>query len=184
MFGAIKTIGTILTVASSAQMGKDLFDNYKSKKNQEKINEVHDFLEIIDIDLLNEAITTKNQELLINAVENIIKAAEQINNKNNFENIIVDVQNLANNTTHNVKKYLKTFTQEETLEKNIIIDAVIVDGFNSIEYLRGALIFYKAEDGIIQSHSIQDGNFERIDETEGFLYIRSDNNLIKIHTVS
>lgn len=44
MLGAIKTIGTILPVASTAQFGKEMYDKYKTKRKTRQIDEVHEFI--------------------------------------------------------------------------------------------------------------------------------------------
>ena len=95
MIGALKTIGTVITVASSAQFGKDMYDKYKTKKKNVKLDEVHKFIGSLDLESLQEAIKSKDEDKLINAVEAIIDAADAVKHKSDFEEITEDVQDAA-----------------------------------------------------------------------------------------
>lgn len=95
MLGAIKTIGTLLTVATTAHAGKELYSKIKTAKREKELAEVHDFLENIDLKLLKKAIKTEDQDLLITAVESILDAAEKMRKKTQTEELIEDVTSTA-----------------------------------------------------------------------------------------
>ena len=97
MVGVIKVIGTVVTVATSAQFGKDMYDKHKTKKRNVKLDEVHKFLGLLDVESLEEAIKSKNKKKLIIAVEEIIDAAGTVKHKSDFEEITEDIQDLAGN---------------------------------------------------------------------------------------
>lgn len=102
MFGAIKTLGTVLTVVSTAQFGKELYANYKNKKRKRQLDEVHDFISHLDLEALQNAIKTNNTDTLIDAVENIIQAAENVRIKSDLEDLKDDVSNAANKVFNKV----------------------------------------------------------------------------------
>jgi hypothetical protein len=95
MLGAIKTIGTVLTVASTAQFGKEMYDKYKDKKKKRQVEEVHDFIGRLDLDALQEAIDTNDTDALIDAVEDIMMAAEAVKVKSDLEELKDDAQEVA-----------------------------------------------------------------------------------------
>jgi len=95
MIGAIKTLGTVLTVASTTKFGKDMYDTYKGKKKARQIDEIHEFIGALDLDTLQRAIDTNDNDILINAVEDIISAAEAIKVKSDLEEFADDAQEVA-----------------------------------------------------------------------------------------
>ena len=93
--GALKTIGTVLTVASTASFGKDMYDKYKGKKKARQIDEVHEFIGALDLEALQSAIESKDEDALIDAVEDIMTAAEAVRVKGEFEELAEDAQEVA-----------------------------------------------------------------------------------------
>jgi len=108
MIGALKTLGTVLTIASTASFGKDLYDKHKDKKRARQINEVHNFISSLDLEALQDAIESKNEEALIDAVEDIIIAAETVKSKSELEELAEDAQELATNIIDKVSKVTST----------------------------------------------------------------------------
>ena len=103
--GLLKAAGTILTVASSAKFGKEVYDKHKSKKRSRKIDEVHNFIGNLDLETLQHAIDSKDEYALVDAVEDIIVAAEEVRVKSEVEEITEDVQETA----------MKVFNKASTL---------------------------------------------------------------------
>jgi len=95
MIIGMKAIGTVVTVLSSAQFGKDMYDKYKTKKKDVKLEEVHKFIGSLDLQSLQEAIESKDEDKLINAVEDIIKSADAVKHKSDLEELTDDVQDVA-----------------------------------------------------------------------------------------
>lgn len=95
MLKTIKMLGTVLTVASTAQIGKELYSTYKDKKRQRQIQEVHNFIENLDLEILYDAIETEDTEKLIEAVESIIRASENVRAKSELEEISDDLTGAA-----------------------------------------------------------------------------------------
>ena len=93
--GLLKAAGTILTVASSAKFGKEVYDKHKSKKRSRKIDEVHNFIGNLDLEALQHAVDSKDEDALVDAVEDIIVAAEAVRVKSEVEEITEDVQETA-----------------------------------------------------------------------------------------
>lgn len=93
--GLLKAAGTILTVASSAKFGKEVYDKHKNKKRSRKIDEVHNFIGHLDLEALQVAINSKDEDALVDAVEDIIVAAEAVRVKSEVEEITEDVQETA-----------------------------------------------------------------------------------------
>lgn len=91
MLKALKTIGTVLTVASTVQLGKEVYGNYKDKKRKRQLQEVHEFISNLDINELQKAIESENTDSLVDAVESIIEAAESVRIKSEFEEISEDI---------------------------------------------------------------------------------------------
>ena len=94
-FGALKTIGTVLIIASTASFGKDMYDKYKGKKKTRQLEEVHEFIGALDLNALQNAIDTNDQDALIDAVEDIMTAAEAVRVKSDFEEMAEDAQEAA-----------------------------------------------------------------------------------------
>lgn len=97
MLGAIKTLGTVLTLASSAKFGKEMYETYKDKKRARQVAEVHDFIASLNMQELEDAIKSKDNDKLIDAVEAIMCAAESIKIKNEFDELKDDVTDVAKN---------------------------------------------------------------------------------------
>ncbi len=95
MIGILKAAGTILTVASTAQLGKDLYSKYKGKKKARQLEEVHEFIGALDLEALQEAIDSKDEEALIDAVNDIMVAAEAVRVKSDIEEFTDDAQEAA-----------------------------------------------------------------------------------------
>ena len=95
MIGALKTIGTVLTVASTAQFGKEMYDKYKGKKKARQIDEVHAFIGALDLDALQRAIDSNDTDALVDAVEDIMVAAEAVKVKSDLEEFAEDAQEVA-----------------------------------------------------------------------------------------
>ncbi len=95
MFNALKTIGTVLTVAQAAQFGKEAYAKYKDKKRIRQVNEVHEFIGQLDLNALKLAIESGDTDKLIDAVENIMNAAESVKVKSDLEEIKDDVSAVA-----------------------------------------------------------------------------------------
>lgn len=95
MFKTIKTLGTILTVVSTAQFGKEMYDNYKDKKRKRQIDEVHQFISNLNLTELQDAIKSENTEKLIDAVEAIMTAAENVKIKSDLDELKDDITSTA-----------------------------------------------------------------------------------------
>ncbi len=93
--GLLKAAGTILTVASTASFGKDMYDKYKGKKKSRQLEEVHEFIGALDLEALQEAIDSKDEEALIDAVNDIMIAAEAVRVKSDIEEFTDDAQEAA-----------------------------------------------------------------------------------------
>jgi wobble nucleotide-excising tRNase len=91
----IKTLSTVLTVASAAQIGKEMYGKYKDKKKSRQAQEVHEFIENIDLDSLQKALETENVDDLIEAVESIMEAAETVRIKSDFEDLKDDLSEVS-----------------------------------------------------------------------------------------
>lgn len=102
MLGAIKTIGSVVTLVSSAQFGKEVYDKYKDKRKKRQIEEVHEFIKNLDLVKLQDAITSKDNDALIDAVENIMKAADTVKLKSEFEELKEDASEIANKVFNTV----------------------------------------------------------------------------------
>ena len=125
MFGAIKTIGTVLTVASTAQFGKEMYDNYKDKKKKRQIDEVHEFIGRLDLNALQHAIDTNDVEALVDAVEDIMLAAESVKVKSDIEELKEDAQEVAEkvfNTLSGIANKVTSKVGEKLNEVKEIID--------------------------------------------------------------
>ena len=92
MLLGLKTIGTLLTVASTASFGKDMYDKYKGKKKSRQLEEVHQFIGSLDLEALQDAMDSKNEEALIDAVNDIMIAAEAVRVKSDMEELADDAQ--------------------------------------------------------------------------------------------
>jgi len=93
--GLIKTVGTVLTVASTASFGKEMYGKYKDKKKGRQLNEVHQFIGALDLEALQSAIDSKDEDALIDAVEDIMIAAEAVRVKSDMEEFKDDAQDVA-----------------------------------------------------------------------------------------
>jgi N-methylhydantoinase A/oxoprolinase/acetone carboxylase beta subunit len=93
--GLLKSVGTILTVASTAQFGSELYTKYKGKKKTRQLEEVHEFIGSLDLEALQEAVDSKNEDALINAVNDIMMAAEAVKVKSDLEELGDDAQEVA-----------------------------------------------------------------------------------------
>ena len=95
MIKVLKTIGTVLTIASAAQFGKEMYGKYKDEKRRKQLEEVHEFIGKLDLKTLQKAIDTNDNDVLIQAVENIMNAAEAVKVKSDIEELKDDVQEVA-----------------------------------------------------------------------------------------
>ncbi len=85
MLAALKTISKVLTVASTVQHGKEMYDEYKDKEKSIQIDEVYDFISKLDLIGLQHAIDTNDPKILIDAVEAIMNASKSMNSKAYFD---------------------------------------------------------------------------------------------------
>ena len=104
MLLGLKTLGTVLTVASTAQFGKEMYDKYKDKRKSRQVDEVHEFIGSLDIQALNDAIETEDTDALIDAVEAILDAANAVRVKSDLEELQDDVTDVAKNIFSTVSK--------------------------------------------------------------------------------
>lgn len=117
--GLLKTVGTVLTIASTASFGKDVYNKYKDKKKSRQLNEVHQFIGALDLEALQVAIDGKNEDALIDAVEDIMMAAEAVRAKSDIEELADDAQEVAEKIFGKVTNLVSkvTTTVSEKLEE-------------------------------------------------------------------
>ncbi len=151
MFKSIKTLGTILTVVSTAQFGKEMYDNYKDKKRKRQIDEVHQFISKLDLNALQEAIKSENTEKLIDAVEAIMIAAENVKIKSDLDELTDDITSTAK----------KVFSKVSDVAEKVVastskkIDEINKPKYNKKEiptftqFLDGAELEFKTPDAIM-----------------------------------
>lgn len=104
MLGIIKTVGTVLTLASTAQFGKEMYGKYNDKRRARQIAEVHAFITSLDLASLEDAIKSKDKDKLVDAVEAIMCAAEAIKVRSDFDELKDDVSEVAKNLFDSVSK--------------------------------------------------------------------------------
>jgi len=142
MLGAIKTIGTVLTVASSAQFGKDMYNKYKDKKKKRQVEEIHSFIGRLDLEELQSAIDNNDTDALVNAVEDIMMAAEAVKVKSDLEELKDDAQEVAEKVFTTVssvagkvvskvnEKFDEVQTAVDEMEEDEIVDPTYSDFIN------------------------------------------------------
>jgi len=122
--GLLKTVGTVLTVASTASFGKDMYDKYKDKKKGRQLNEVHQFISALDLEALQEAIDSKNEDALIDAVEDIMTAAEAVRIKSDMEELKDDAQDVAEKIFGTVTSIVGKVTEKVAEKLDEVKEAV------------------------------------------------------------
>ena len=161
MFKSIKTLGTILTVVSTAQFGKELYDNYKDKKRKRQIDEVHQFISNLDLDSLQDAIKTGDTEKLIDAVEAIMTAAENVKIKSDLDELKDDITNTAKKVFSKVsdvaeKVVSSTSKKIDDLQSSDKEDKVELPTFK--QFLNGAEFEFQTPHGMKSIITVNDEN--------------------------
>lgn len=124
MLLGLKTLGTILTVASTASFGKDMYDKYKGKKKSRQLEEVHEFIGSLDLEALQEAMDSKDEEALIDAVNDIMIAAEAVRVKSDMEELADDAQLAASKIFGKVSSIVGNVTDMVSEKLEEVKDAV------------------------------------------------------------
>jgi len=122
--GLLKTVGTVLTVASTASFGKDMYEKYKDKKKGRQLNEVHQFISALDLEALQEAIDGKNEVALIDAVEDIMIAAEAVRVKSDMEELKDDATDAAEKIFGTVTSIVGKVTDKVAAKLDEVKEAV------------------------------------------------------------
>lgn len=184
MLGAIKTIGTVLTVASTAQFGKEMYDKYKDKKKARQVDEVHDFIGRLDLEALQHAIDTNDTEALIDAVEDIMMAAEAVKVKSDLEELKDDATEVAGKifeTVSTVAGKVATKVSQKLDEVKNAVDEMeedeipdptysdFINGFVAIDFEVGNKI-YKV--------TIEDENVSVNPKTQRVTYVTPKNKVV------
>lgn len=118
MFGALRTIGTVLTVAAASSFGKKQYDKYRDAKRQRQVEEVHEFLKNIDLDQLRDAIATEDVEKLGDSVSSILDAAHDVREKTEAEEIREDLSTAAKGATDKIMGFFDELAKSEDF-KNV-----------------------------------------------------------------
>ena len=117
MFGALRTIGTVLTVAAGTKFGKQQYDKYRDAKRKRQVEEVHEFLKNIDLEQLQKAVAANDVELLVDAVESILSAAHDVREKTEAEEIREDLSAAAKGVTDKFKSFFDELKNSDDFKK-------------------------------------------------------------------
>lgn len=166
MFNALKTIGTVLTVAQAAQFGKEAYAKYKDKKRIRQVNEVHEFIGQLDLNALKLAIESGDTDKLIDAVENIMNAAESVKVKSDLEEIKDDVSAVAKSMFDKLSKVANKAVSKASQKfdtTNLDDDSFDVPSFQ--DFIEGAKLKVLTKNGPLLV-SVHDENVKQIFITE------------------
>ena len=117
MFGALRTIGTVLTVAAGAKFGKEQYDKYRDAKRKRQVEEVNQFIKSVDLDELQKAIKSEDVEVLVDSVESIIAAAHDVRERSAAEDLREDLTAAAEGATEKVMGFFDSITDSEDFKK-------------------------------------------------------------------
>ena len=178
MFNALKTIGTVLTVAQAAQFGKEAYAKYKDKKRIRQVNEVHEFIGQLDLNALKLAIESGDTDKLIDAVENIMNAAESVKVKSDLEEIKDDVSAVAKSMFDKLSKVANKAVSKASQKFDTTIsddDSFDVPSFQ--DFIEGAKLKVLTKNGPLLV-SVHDENVSvKVAKKLVIVEIESENNI-------
>jgi len=117
MFGAFKTLATVLVATGAAKVGRDQYNKYRDAKRKRQVAEVHQFISSLDLDQLQKALKSEDVEVLVDAVSSILSAANDVREKSEFESLREDLSEATKGATDSVKTFFADMANTEEYKK-------------------------------------------------------------------